>query len=287
MSRVSVPASPPTHWVGSRRWAMCIGSVLLLFLLANIGVFLPRWQWQGDLSQLKKSLSAIRCNGNCSRLMRVEPSNQDMNNVSSAVWGRNKDGRGHSGGGSTKESTDNFRLLLEDFLRQRNIRSIVDAGCGDWEWTQFVDWRPVEEYIGVDVVPSVIARNQELYGSHNRTFHARSILEKDNLPPADLLMCKDVLQHLPTPMVHKFIASHLTAHDGRYKYKYALLTNDRCKVRRLHIRCVDNRDLGKPGGYRQVNLALPPFSLPALDFYRWPGGGHSEKFAMLMDFSRE
>jgi len=103
-------------------------------------------------------------------------------------------------------------------------------------------------------------------------------------------MSKDVLQHLPTPMVHQFIANHLSAHDGRYKYKYALLTNDRCNVTRLHRRCVDNRDLGQPGGWREVNLALPPFSLPAFDFYRWPhhwwDDNEREKVTVLMDFTR-
>ncbi|CEL97136.1 unnamed protein product [Vitrella brassicaformis CCMP3155] len=267
-----LPSSPLAQWVGTRRLSFFIGSVVLLFLLPKMWLLLLRCRSAikpEETNALRGAFSSI---------------------YSSAKWGRNKDGKGHSGAGSTEEATDNFRLLLEDFLRQRNIRSVVDAGCGDWEWTQFVDWRPVEEYTGVDVVPSVIARNQDLYSSHNRTFHARSILKRDNLPPADLLMSKDVLQHLPTPMVHQFIANHLSAHDGRYKYKYALLTNDRCNVTRLHRRCVDNRDLGQPGGWREVNLALPPFSLPAFDFYRWPhhwwDDNEREKVTVLMDFTR-
>jgi hypothetical protein len=70
----------------------------------------------------------------------------------------------------------------------------------------------------------------------------------DELPEADLWLCRDVLFHLPTVDVIETLRNF-----ARSKIPYLLTTTyDFQKV---------NVDV-KPGGFRYVNLREPPFSLP-------------------------
>ena len=48
----------------------------------------------------------------------------------SNVWGFG------SGWGSSEEFTGPYHALLADFIREHGIRSVVDAGCGDWQSTR-------------------------------------------------------------------------------------------------------------------------------------------------------
>src|SRR5258705_4817522 len=133
-----------------------------------------------------------------------------------AIWGRNNQGEGHSGTGSTLQATLTYRTFLQKFLKDHDVHSVVDAGCGDWEFSQALDWSGID-YKGFDVVESAIAQNKLRFAKANIQFFAGNIVEL-NLPPADLLICKHVLQHLPTKDVQKFLTQ-------LPKFKHALLTN--------------------------------------------------------------
>ena len=93
------------------------------------------------------------------------------------------------------------------------IASVVDAGCGDWESTQALDWSGID-YRGYDIVGEVIAKNRKKYAAANIQFFAADILTEP-LPPADLLICKHVLQHLPNRDVMKFLAAVGSGDQGR------------------------------------------------------------------------
>ena len=119
------------------------------------------------------------------------------------IWGTNELGEGTSGSGSTLASTAIYRAFLQDFLKQHGITSVVDAGCGDWEFSKSVDWRGID-YKGYDIVESVIAKDKKKYEKPNIHFFVANIVT-DELPPADLLVSKHVLQHLPNADVAKFL----------------------------------------------------------------------------------
>jgi hypothetical protein len=48
------------------------------------------------------------------------------------TWDKDDAGKGTSGTGSTLEITREYRVYVEDFVKKHNVRSVVDAGCGDW-----------------------------------------------------------------------------------------------------------------------------------------------------------
>ena len=169
-------------------------------------------------------------------------------------WGRAPSGEGSSGPGSTEQASRQYRKFLEALIKQESIQSVVDAGCGDWEFSQHIDWAGAE-YLGLDVSTVVLDRVTARYSSSNVRFQRGSVV--DVLPVADLLIVKDVLQHLPIEDISQFIQNNLQ--PGRYKI--AVLTNDRARNDE------DNNSDILRGGYRTIDLAKPPFNLKGLEDY--------------------
>jgi SAM-dependent methyltransferase len=186
-----------------------------------------------------------------------------------ATWGRNVAGRGTSGTGSTVAITREYRAYLETFIKTHNVRSIVDAGCGDWGFSREVDWGGAS-YLGVDIASDVIASVRRTYENDNIRFRVGDIT--DELPAADLLISKDVLQHLSNDLVHRFIRNNLATG----KYKWVILTNDRGR---------GNRDIAS-GGYRAIDLASAPFEVEGLVDLPIAFGNETTKITSLLDFTR-
>jgi len=109
------------------------------------------------------------------------------------LWGSGAPGSPLSGAGSNPDNAITYVNFVRSTISRLNIRSVLDVGHGDWEM-----WRDYQfdntSYIGVDVADGISDFNNKKYGNSNRKFVKVSIGE--NLPNAELLLCKDVLQHL-------------------------------------------------------------------------------------------
>jgi 2-polyprenyl-3-methyl-5-hydroxy-6-metoxy-1,4-benzoquinol methylase len=108
-----------------------------------------------------------------------------------------------SGEGSLPEHTGGYVSVLQKFLRKHCIKTVVDMGCGDWQFSKLIDWSGIT-YDGFDIVSSVIGENQKRFSSNTVQFHLYSG-NPGELPAADLLIAKDVLQHLSDGAVKAFL----------------------------------------------------------------------------------
>src|ERR1700749_815270 len=81
-------------------------------------------------------------------------------------WG---DEESVSGPGSSLTRTAKLRQELPQLLHEIGARTLLDAPCGDFNWMKDTKLG-VERYIGLDVDPDLIARNQNLYGNEQRQF---------------------------------------------------------------------------------------------------------------------
>jgi len=174
-------------------------------------------------------------------------------------WGVNEEGEGYSGDGSLLQTTEQYRFFLQNFLKDHNINSVVDFGCGDWTFSQAIDWGE-SLYQGFDVVSHVIEKNKIKFETPRITFHVADGC-RDVLPSADLLLCKDVLQHLSNKDVVSFL-------DNLQNYTYCLITND-VDADTLSASNVDITS----GSYRHIDIRKPPFSIhakPVLTFKSGP-----------------
>ncbi|MCK7594471.1 class I SAM-dependent methyltransferase [Pseudomarimonas salicorniae] len=188
-----------------------------------------------------------------------------MNARFEEIYERNEWGHG-SGEGSLPVHTRSYVRFLERFLRAHRVRSVVDMGCGDWQFSRGIDWGSAE-YRGYDVVPSVIASNEEQFSAPNVSFHLYSGNPQD-LPSADLLLVKDVLQHLPHDAIHRFLPCV-------QKYQHALITN-----------CVNPRGITENvdiplGAFRYLDLRRPPFGIDAKQVFSF-----KKNTGLLSQFAR-
>lgn len=183
--------------------------------------------------------------------------------VFSRIYAENTWGVG-SGVGSLPESVVDYVRVLTDFLRTQNIRSIVDFGCGDWQFSKSIDWGE-RRYLGVDVVPSVIEANTAAYTRENIRFALMT--DVDALPSADLLICKDVLQHLPNADVKRYLRAF------KRKHKFILITNGIDPPSNTNVDILH-------GEYRPLLLDAPPFNTPCVSLLEWRVTAYENNIAM-------
>lgn len=170
------------------------------------------------------------------------------------VYSGNEWGHG-SGPGSSPANTIEYRAFVSRFIEANGIRSVTDLGCGDWQFSHLMGWSSVE-YLGLDVVPDIVERNRTRFGQPNLRFEVFTSLEA--LPGGDLLLAKEVLQHLPNATISEYLNA------VRRKYRFALLTNS------SEPSNLANRDI-KPGDFRPIRPEKPPFNTPgAIVFTYFP-----------------
>lgn len=156
-----------------------------------------------------------------------------------------------SGPGSGVAETETWRAFLARYMSRHEMSSVLDLGCGDWQSTRLINWSGIT-YHGIDIVPRVIERCRESYEAPGITFECADILTCP-LPAADLVLCKEVLQHWPLDAIKQF--------GKRVQWRRCLLVNDYAPV-------VRNPDI-RPGGYRPIDLTAPPFAWPVRDLLRY------------------
>jgi hypothetical protein len=184
-------------------------------------------------------------------------------------WGVNADGEGISGMGSIPKNAIPYLQMLQEFIITHEIQSVVDIGCGDWELSKLIDWGTID-YYGYDAADQVIKKDILRYGGERRTFATCDAIHAD-LPQADLMICKDVLQHLPNSYIRDFIPKFS-------KYKYCLITND-IDYGPLYDRNL-NADI-KMGWGRCIDLTLPPFNVKGVPLIRYISDGHIKEVLLI------
>ena len=171
-----------------------------------------------------------------------------MEEIFSSIYLRNEwaDPETVSGRGSTLARTEAIRGLLADLLESVGARTLLDAPCGDFNWLRYVDLRGVE-YTGADVVPELVERNQREYGGAGRGFIVLDIT-RDPPPRSDVILCRDCFIHLSFAHIGAAVANFKRSGSA---YLFAT----------THSGVAVNTDTPS-GGWRQVNLLLPPFNFP-------------------------
>ncbi|MEI8356602.1 MAG: methyltransferase domain-containing protein, partial [Deltaproteobacteria bacterium] len=150
-----------------------------------------------------------------------------------------------SGSGSEVANTGKIRTELPRVIENLKVESLLDVGCGDWNWMRLVEL-PCE-YIGVDIVPSVIARNVAEFGATGRSFYVLDAVEEP-LPDCDAIFLREVVFHLSFLDARKLLRNIL---QSRARFLFATTDSD----------TTANTDI-RSGDFRILNLNLTPFCFP-------------------------
>lgn len=165
-----------------------------------------------------------------------------------------------SGTGSTEAMADIYAQTIRDFIHKRQIKQVLDLGCGDFRVGRKLQMDGVQ-YTGVDIVDSVVRRNQQEYGTENTSFLCMDILT-DELPDAELCLIRQVIQHLSNAEIMTIVEKAIRSG----KYKYVIVTE---YYPAPNVKSAPNLD--KPHGPdtrivddSAVYLDRPPFNVPNL-----------------------
>lgn len=109
-------------------------------------------------------------------------------------WGGEK-GEIYSGTGTENANTEKYINAVIAFIREKQIKSILDIGCGDFKVMSRIVNAVDIEYTGADVAINVVEHNSKQYSNQKIKFiHLNAITGQ--LPKADLITIRQVLQHL-------------------------------------------------------------------------------------------
>jgi SAM-dependent methyltransferase len=154
-----------------------------------------------------------------------------------------------SGRGSEYRNTENIRSELPIIIDKFEICSIVDAACGDFNWMRYIIPSTAVSYTGLDIVDSVIAKNNRNYASSNINFFVADICH-ERIPSCDLLIVRDCLIHMSYDDINDFFKN-----VSMCEYRYLLTTT---YVDNTH-HSIQNRDIAT-GGHRKIDIFAPPFN---------------------------
>lgn len=175
-----------------------------------------------------------------------------------------------SGPGSTLQACAPIIVKLPFWLDLHSVRSIVDLGCGDFHWMSQVDLGEIE-YDGYDIVKEAVQAASK-YTASNIAFHHADVLDLQ-IPRVDLVLCKDLLIHLPDSDVLKILQAIQSSGSRLLASTSSPGWENRFRVGM------------KAGEFSPIDLEGQPFLLPpAIDAVEVPHGkGNPRKFLALFD----
>lgn len=152
-----------------------------------------------------------------------------------------------SGPGSHIKNTKEIIYIINEIIKKKQPNKILDLGCGDWNWFKMIELGDCH-YEGWDCDEQMILNNKNLY---KKDFFVKDIVTEE-YPQVDLIICRDVLFHLPKEMAVKVIEKVQKAS------KYFISTTFKNVSNNTDIKDYANID---GWGYYQINLDIAPFNL--------------------------
>ncbi|CAL1139152.1 unnamed protein product [Cladocopium goreaui] len=116
------------------------------------------------------------------------------------AWGKG------SGAGSVPVHCLKWIEFVRKFIKENAIHSVVDLGCGDWQFSPYIYHDLGVAYTGYDVVLPVIQENRANWGEQGFAFeHLEFSSQVHEVKDAELYILKDVLQHWSSARISSFL----------------------------------------------------------------------------------
>ena len=163
------------------------------------------------LKKLKKNIKE--------HLLRFEYRNLSSKEVFEKIydnkeWNRNSLKINSGPGSHEKPMIGPYIKFVSKFLKKSKLR-VLDLGCGDFNIGKEF-YKLSSSYLGIDIVESVIKSNKIRFHNQKLDFLCLDIIN-DDLPNADCVIIRQVLQHLDNKSIKKILKK-------LDKYKFLIIT---------------------------------------------------------------
>lgn len=133
---------------------------------------------------------------------------------------RYRDGR-TSGAGSEGDEGAYKAEYLSRFLADRDVKTVVDWGCGDGQVLKLVEFPAQTQYIGVDVSPTIVAMMRQCFDGPRYLFHTVDSFATGTRTQLELALSFDVLFHFPDDTDYFAYLSKLFGSAEKYVMIYS------------------------------------------------------------------
>lgn len=146
---------------------------------------------------------------------------------SQSYWESRYASGGNSGAGSYERLAEFKAEILNDFVRDNRVASVIEFGCGDGNQLAIAQY---PEYVGLDVSQNAIKMCEDRFGGDDtkRFLMYRPFVADDASRGlrADLALSLDVIYHLVENEVYKKYMTHLFESARRFVIVYSSNRDD-------------------------------------------------------------
>ena len=152
-----------------------------------------------------------------------------------------------SGPGSWKSFARDSVDFIHHVIKKHNIKSILDLGCGDWNWFRYLNLSNIN-YTGGDIVNKMIDKNNNMFKKKNIRFINHNLLKNKILKKYDLVFVRDCFVHLT---------------DTQVLISLKKIINSECKYLATTSYIYNKKyNIKNPDRWRPINLLKKPFCFP-------------------------
>ena len=205
---------------------------------------------------LRNILSEKLVNWRAQKLARMTPSEAFDEIYRKKMW---QQGESLSGSGSEGKWSDDYVRTVREYITRHKCKIIVDFGCGDFKvGSRLADLS--SKYLAFDISKEIILRNRTEYEHLTNVMFSNQDITKDSIPKCDLLLVRQVFQHLTNEQISQALSNienstvgHVLITEHTYKPGPAFAANIDMKSHSVRTR-VSNKS--------GVDIGAPPFSRP-------------------------
>lgn len=150
-------------------------------------------------------------------------------------WERRYHYGGRSGEGSYGELARFKAEIINDFVKEHHINTVIDFGCGDGNQLSFFQF---PKYTGLDVSKNAIELCREIYRNDpTKAFLVYDPKYYNSVEyKSELALSLDVIYHLVEDMVFSKYMSHIFASAEKFVIIYSSNTDENKQLQYPHVR---------------------------------------------------
>ncbi|MEL0633150.1 sulfotransferase domain-containing protein [Pseudoalteromonas carrageenovora] len=170
-----------------------------------------------------------------------------------------------SGPGSYVSNTLEVRELLKNTVNEKKVASILDLGCGDWNWMSSLMFElrisKRVNYIGWDANLELVEELMNKFSDQNTFFYQKDLVTED-FPDVDLIILRDVLFHL-----HPKVAAHVLQRVKNSGARWLISTSYDTKTNQDELSLKNNNNINN-WYFHLINLNIAPYNMKSLEVER-------------------
>jgi len=143
-----------------------------------------------------------------------------MNIESGMFWNEHYKKGGNSGTGSYNRLAEFKAEVVNSFIKEKNIKTVIEFGCGDGNQLSLINY---EKYTGVDVSDYIVEKNREKYAGDMAKEFYHTLTEREHYinQKYDMAISMDVIFHLLEDEVFEAYMEDLFAVAEKYVVIYS------------------------------------------------------------------